>query len=163
MTPVSAATAMATTTAIDKPPAAKRRTSFASRPGLPRLGTAVSATLTSSMGHAEIGVDDALVALHLVGLPVRDLASVFEHDHPVREVHHHAHVVLDERDRGAELLVYVEDEAGHVLLLFEVHAGHGFVEEQQFRLHGEGAAEFHPLLQPVGQLADRHLSDVLDL
>ena len=97
------------------------------------------------------------------GRAVGDLAAIFEHDDAVRQVHHDAHIVLDKRDRGAELLVHVEDEAGHVLLLLEVHAGHRLVEEEEVRLHGERAAELDPLLQAVGQLADRHLADLLDL
>ena len=115
------------------------------------------------MRHAEIGVDHLLVALDLVGRAVGDLAAVFEHDHAVGQVHHHAHVVLDQRDGGAELLVHVEDEARHVLLLLEVHAGHRLVEQQQLRLHRERAAELDALLQAVGQPADRDLADVLDL
>ena len=51
----------------------------------------------------------------------------------------------------------------HVLLLLEVHAGHRLVQQQQLRLHGQRAAELDALLQAVGQLADRHLADVLDL
>ena len=60
-------------------------------------------------------------------------------------------------------LVHVEDEAAHVLLLLEVHAGHRLVEQQQLRLHRQRPAELDALLQAVGQLADRHLADVLDL
>ena len=37
----------------------------------------------SLMTDAEIGVDDALVALHLVGRAVGDLAAVVEHHDPV--------------------------------------------------------------------------------
>ena len=57
----------------------------------------------------------------------------------------------------------VEDEAAHVLLLLEVHAGHRLVEQQQLGLGRERAAELDALLQAVGQLADRRLADVLDL
>jgi hypothetical protein len=57
----------------------------------------------------------------------------------------------------------VDDEAAHVLLLLEVHAGHRLVEQQQARLHGQRAAELDPLLQAVGKLADRRLADGLDL
>src|SRR3712207_3563124 len=69
-----------------------------SRPGLratadPAVCDAISAI---SVRHPEVGVDDALVALDLVGLAVGDLAPVVEDHDPVREVHHHAHVVLDE-------------------------------------------------------------------
>jgi len=44
--------------------------------------------------------------------------------------------VLDERDRRAELAVDVEDEAAHVLLLLDVHAGHRLVEQQELGLGG---------------------------
>ena len=37
---------------------------------------------------------------------------------------------LDQRDGGAELAVHVENEAAHVLLLLEIHAGHRLVEQQ---------------------------------
>src|SRR5207248_8294096 len=63
----------------------------------------------------------------------------------------------------AELVVHVEHEATHVLLLLEIHAGHRLVEQQELGLGGERAAELDALLQAVGQLADRDLADVLDL
>ena len=103
-----------------------------------------------------------LVGLHGVGRAVGDLLAVVEHDDAVGKVHHHAHIVLDQRDRRAALLVHVDDEAAHVLLLLEVHAGHRLVEQQQRRLHGERAAELDALLQAIGQLADRRAADVLD-
>jgi hypothetical protein len=37
------------------------------------------------------------------------------------------------------------------------------VEQEKRRLHGQRPAELDPLLQPVGQLADRRAADVLDL
>ena len=94
---------------------------------------------------------------------VGDLAAVVEHHDPVGDVHHHPHVVLDQRDRRAELVVDVEDEAAHVLLLLDIHSRHRLVEQQQLRLHRQRAAELDPLLQPVGQPADRRLADRLDL
>ena len=60
-------------------------------------------------------------------------------------------------------VVDVEDEAAHVLLLLDVHAGHRLVEQQQRRLGGERARELDALLQAVGQPPDRRLADVLDL
>src|SRR3546814_7270964 len=89
-----------------------------------------------SVAHAEIGVDDLLVGSNLVGRAVGDLAAVVEHHHPVGDVHDHAHVVLDQHDGGAELLVGLEDEARHILLLLDVHAGHRLVEQPDLRLHG---------------------------
>src|SRR5215204_6327196 len=68
--------------------------------------------------------------------------------------------MLDQRDRRAEMIVHIDDEARHVLLLFHVHAGHRLVEQEELGFHGERAAELHPLLQAIGQLADRDFSDV---
>ena len=71
--------------------------------------------------------------------------------------------MLDEDDGGAELVVGVEDEPAHVLLLFGVHPRHRLVEEEQIGLRGEGPPELHPLLEPVGQAVDGGLPDRLDL
>ena len=88
---------------------------------------------------------------------------MIEDEHAIGQIHHHAHVVLDQRDRGAVMRVHVEDEATHILLLLEVHPGHRLIEQEQVRLHGERAAELHPLLQAVRQFADLDLADMLDL
>src|SRR5713226_1819439 len=120
-------------------------------------------SIAPSMAQAEIGVDHRLVGLHLVGRAVGDLDAVVEHQHAIGQIHHHPHVVLDQRNRGAVVVADVEDEARHVLLLLEVHAGHRLVEQQEVGLHRESAAELDPLLQPVRQLADLDLADVLDL
>jgi hypothetical protein len=100
---------------------------------------------------------------HFLRRAVGDLAAVVEHHHPVADVHHHAHVVLDQHDGGAELVVDVEHEAAHVLLFLQVHAGHRLVQQQELRLGGERARELDALLQAVGQAPDRRLADVLDL
>ena len=115
------------------------------------------------MRHAEIRLDHRGIAPDLVRCSIGDLAAVVEHHDPVRYVHHHAHVVLDQRDRGAELVVHVKDETAHVLLLFDVHARHRLIEQQQFRFSRQRTREFDPLLQAVGELAHRHLADRLDL
>src|SRR5258705_2761930 len=124
---------------------------------------ATSPCSTSLMRDPEIGVEHGLVLAHLLGRAVGDLAPVVEHDHAVGDVHHHAHVVLDERHGGPELAVDVEDEAAHVLLLLDVHAGHGLVQQQELRLGGQGPRQVHALLQAVGQRAGRRLADGLDL
>ena len=116
-----------------------------------------------SVRDAEVRVDDGLAAADRGGIAVADLAPVVEHDDAVGNVHHHAHVVLDQHDRRAVLLVDVEDEPAHVLFLLDVHAGHRLVEQQQRRLGGQRARELDALLQAVRQSADGRLADVLDL
>src|SRR5512144_2202962 len=76
-----------------------------------------------SVGHSEVGVNHALAAADVVRRPVADLLAVVEHHDAVGDVHHHAHVMLDQHDGGAELVVDVEHETAHVLLFLEVHAG----------------------------------------
>jgi hypothetical protein len=88
---------------------------------------------------------------------------VIEHEHAIGQIHHHAHIVLDQRDGGAVMRIDVEDEAGHVLLLLQIHPCHRLVEQQQVGFHGESAAELDPLLQTVGELADLNLANVLNL
>ena len=100
---------------------------------------------------------------HLVRLSLGDLAAEVEHDHPVRDVHDHADVVLDHDHRHPPLLVEVEDVAGHVLLLFQVHPGHRLVEQDQLRLQGDGAGQLDALAQAVRQRAGHRLADVRNL
>ena len=115
------------------------------------------------VADAEIGVDHRLVALDDVRDAVADLLAIVEHHDPIGNVHDHAHIVLDQADRGAEFVVHIEHEAAHVLLLLEVHAGHWLVEQQQLGLGGKRPAELDTLLQTVGKLANRDLADMLDL
>jgi hypothetical protein len=50
----------------------------------------------------EVGVDDGRVVLHdLVRRALGDHLALAHHDHPVADVTHHVHVVLDEQHRGA--------------------------------------------------------------
>ena len=85
------------------------------------------------------------------------------HHHPVGEVHHQAHVVLDHDHRDVQLVADVEDVAGGVLGLLEVHAGHRLVEQQQLGLHRQRPAELDALLDAVRQQAHGLLAPLLDL
>src|SRR6185369_1292861 len=116
-----------------------------------------------SVDRAEVGIDHVGIGADVGGAPVADLPAVVEHDDAIREVHDDSHVVLDEDDRRPELVVDVEDEAAHVLLLLDVHPRHRLVEQQHLRLHRERAAEVDALLQAVGELADRRPAVRLDL
>ena len=115
------------------------------------------------VGLAEIGAADMRVGQHLLRTAFGDLAAEVEHHHAVRDVHHHAHVVLDHEHGHAPLLVEVDDEAGHVLLFLEVHARHRLVEQDQLGLQRHGARQLDALAEAVGELARHRLADVLDL
>src|SRR5215467_9810693 len=132
-------------------------------PAMSAKGATSTAWSSSIMGDPEVGVHHRLILAHDLGRAVGDLPAVVEHDHAIGNVHDHAHVVLDQRDGGAELVVHVEDEAGHVLLLLHVHPRHGLVEEEEMRLGGQRPRQLHPLLEPVGQPSRRRLADGLDL
>ncbi len=75
-------------------------------------------------------MDHTRITLHLGGAALGDLAAAIEHGDPIRNVHHHRHVVFDQDDRRAPLLVHVEDIAGHVFFFFLVHPAHRLVEQQ---------------------------------
>src|SRR5205823_8739764 len=94
---------------------------------------------------------------------VSDLHAVIEHRHAMGEIHHHSHVMLDQRDGRAVMIVDVDDEPRHVLLLFEVHACHRLVEEKKIGLHCKGAAKFDAFLQAVWQTRNWYLADRLNL
>src|SRR5262245_47792038 len=49
---------------------------------------------------AEIGGDDPRVVANIVRGAVSDLLAVVKHDDVVGYLHHHRHVVLDQKDRG---------------------------------------------------------------
>src|SRR4029453_2359901 len=94
-------------------------------PAMSANGATRTARSSSIMSNPEVGVHHHLVLADDLGRAVGDLPAVVEHDHPVRDVHDHAHVVLDQGDGGAELVVQGEDAAGDVLLLLDVLPSHG--------------------------------------
>ena len=114
--------------------------------------------LRVSMRHAEIGVDDGLIGLHLRGRPFCDLASVIEDRDAVGQAHHEADVVLDEDDRRAETTTNRADELRHLRLVLHGHAGERLVEEEEVRLGDCSAREFDALLNAVRQRADQAIA-----
>jgi len=85
------------------------------------------------------------IGQHLGGRALGDLAAEIENHHAMGNVHHDAHVVLDHHHGHPVFLVEVDDVARHVLLLFMVHAGHRFVEQDQARLDRHRAGQFDAL------------------
>ena len=70
--------------------------------------------------------------------------------------------MFDQADRGAKLVIHVEDKAAHVLFFLNIHPSHRFVEQQYGRLGGQGASQFHALFEAIGQAANRCLSNALN-
>src|SRR5690625_1248383 len=114
--------------------------------------------LLQSAACAQIGTDHVFVVLYFGRGSVTDFASVVQYDHAIGNVHHHAHVVFDQNDGGAEFFIHIQNEAAHVLFFFKVHARHGFVHQQDAGLHGQRTPQVDPFLQSVGQLAHRYLA-----
>jgi hypothetical protein len=88
--------------------------------------------------------------LHLRGRAVGDLLAEVENTYPVRNVHDHTHVVLDEDDGGSDFFMNVQDEAGDVLGLLLVHARGGLVYQKESGLLRQSAPQLHPFLHAIG-------------
>ena len=67
----------------------------------PRREDSLASAITcfSTPGSAEVRLDHALVAAHVVGRPAATHPPLRHHDHVVGVAHHDVHVVLDEQDR----------------------------------------------------------------
>ena len=69
----------------------------------------------------------------------------------VGNLHHHAHVMLDQEDRGAMLVADGAQEFVEFRALAVVEAGGRLVEAKQHRIGAHGAGDFEPALGAVGQ------------
>jgi len=70
--------------------------------------------------------------------------------------------VLHEHHGDVLGFAHVDDEARKVFFFFSVHAGHGFVHQQDLGLHRKRAAQVHALAQPVAQRAHGLVADAFD-
>ena len=102
-------------------------------------------------GLAQVGLDDALVALDLGRRALGDALAVVEHRDALGDAHDDAHLVLDEQDGHAALVAQAADERRRLRRLGGVHAGRRLVEQQQARPRGQGAGDLEPSLVAVGQ------------
>ena len=108
----------------------------------------------------EIGGDDARVGDRLLRLAFSDIFSIAQHQNVIAERGHHVHVMLDQQDRRMAFLAGIENEAGDIFLLLLIHAGHRLVEDQERRLSGKCARQFHALLHAERNDLDRLVADV---
>ena len=105
-----------------------------------RRHQAPTCSQTPPRGRRRDRPHDCRIAPHLGGRAFGDLAAEVQHMNLVGDIHDDPHVVLDHQHGDAEFVADIEDEAGDVLGLLLVHAGHHFVEQQQLRLAGQRAA-----------------------
>ena len=85
--------------------------------------------------------------------PFGDLLAVVEDRDPVADAHDHAHVVLDEQDRQAQLVPDPAEEGHHRGRLGRVHARRRLVEQQQLGPGRERSGDLEAALVAVGQVA----------
>src|SRR5882762_859565 len=104
------------------------------------------------MRRTQVGLDDFGIALHFRGTPFGDLLAVIQHQHPVADIHHQAHVVLDEQHGDAAIANRLDQLAKREALR-GVHARRGLVEREQLRLGGESARDLEAPLVAVRQAA----------
>src|SRR5581483_1883962 len=105
---------------------------------------------SSSTRRAEIGLDDLRIALHHRWRALGDFLTVIEHHHAVADVHHQAHVMLDQ-EHGDAFVADAADELAERQPLRRIHAGGGLVQREQPRLGGERTGNFQPALIAVRQ------------
>ena len=77
---------------------------------------------------AQVGFDHPRIGAHLLGRALGDLGAVVEDDDLVGDVHHHLHVVLDEKD-GDATIADLEDQLAQLRLLGGVQAGGGLIQQ----------------------------------
>jgi hypothetical protein len=68
--------------------------------------------------------------------------------------------VFDQQNGLGPLAIDIDNEPGHVLRLFEIHARHRLIQKKDLRIETQCPRHLHPLLEAVGQGADRLGSDV---
>ena len=76
----------------------------------------------------------------LFGVATGDHVAVVEHDDVVGDVHHHAHVMLDQQYGDPVVVAQVADDVAQGVGLGRVEAGGRFVQADEFRPRAHGPA-----------------------
>ena len=103
----------------------------------------------------QIGCDHLRVVAHRFRIAIGDLLAVIENDHVVGDLHHHAHVMLDQEDRGA---VFATDELQEIVELgrfTRVEACCRLVEAKKVRIGAHRACDLEAALRAIGKVAGR--------
>src|SRR5207245_1593788 len=110
---------------------------------------------------AEVGFDDSWIAVDLLGQAFGDLHAVVHNDDAIRDLHHQRHVMLDEEDRQPAVS-HRADEARDLDPLIGVHAGRGFVEQQQLGARRQCASHLGAAAVRVGEAERRIIEPRLE-
>ncbi len=100
--------------------------------------------------HAQVGIDHFLVVLDFVGGALGDLLAEVQHRDLVGDVHHQAHVVLDQQDGDAPV-ADLKEEFHQGFGLGGVQPGRRLVEQEELRIGDEGPCQLEHPLPAVGQ------------
>jgi hypothetical protein len=84
------------------------------------------------------------VGHHRGGRTLGDQAAVIEHDNAAAHALYDLHDVLDDEDRDSGG-VYALDKRHRVVYLTAAQARHGFIEQEQLRVHRESLRKLEPL------------------
>mmetsp|Transcript_23536 Transcript_23536/g.41576 ORF Transcript_23536/g.41576 Transcript_23536/m.41576 type:complete len:380 (-) Transcript_23536:215-1354(-) len=117
---------------------------------------------SSVMRDAQIGINHRLIAAHFIGRAITDLLAIIHDNHPVAQVHNHAHIVFNQRNGRPKFVIHIQDKAAHVLFFLNVHPRHRLVQQKQRRLSHQRAGQLNPLFQPIRQARHRRLANGLN-
>lgn len=106
----------------------------------------------SIKGLPEVCLDDVGVLGDFPGCSLGDHLSVIQYENLVRYAHDQLHIMFDEQDGDALLVPDPGDEMVELTGFLGVHAGCGFVEQEQERLGGHGPGYLEASLSTVGKL-----------
>src|SRR5436309_2041080 len=100
----------------------------------------------------KISLDDGGIVPDHVRRALGNDPPIIEHHYPIRDAHHHRHVVLDKQD-GYAAVADVSDQLHEGVRFRGVHAGDRLVEQQHRRLGGQRQRHADQPLFTIGQRA----------
>ena len=80
-----------------------------------------------------------------------DLSSPPHHDHPIRDLGDHPHIMSDEHHRHADLVLKGGDQLQNLRLDGDIEGGGRLVGDEELRPAGEGHRDHHPLTHAAGE------------
>src|SRR5689334_21435429 len=81
------------------------------------------------------------------------------HGHFVYELRHQAHIVTDQNDRRADLVLHAVDRLHHLALGYHIERAGRLVGDNHLRLEQDADRDTHALLHTTTQLVRVHFED----